>query len=130
MKPKQNYPNATTKQDEANRMVDALEQRLDRYRLTCDTLRASLHDLEKRHEETKLALEVAQRERDTAEQMLRDCRARCERMKTMEGLSIDECAARQLWAEQSRDAALAQAAGLRGRVAELEALLRTMGVSA
>jgi hypothetical protein len=34
-------------------------------------------------------------------------------MKTMEGLSIDECAARQLWAEQSRDAALAQAAGLR-----------------
>jgi hypothetical protein len=76
-------------------------------------LRASLHDLEKRHEEAKLSLEVAQRERDTAEQMLRDCRTRCERMKTMEGLSIDECAARQLWAEQSRDAALAQAARLR-----------------
>jgi chromosome segregation ATPase len=38
---------------------DELEARLDGYRVTNDTLRASLHDLQKRHEEAKLSLEVA-----------------------------------------------------------------------
>lgn len=46
-------------------------------------------------------------ERNTAEAHLRDCRARCERMRTMEGLPLDECAARQLHAEAQRDAAQA-----------------------
>lgn len=47
-------------------LYELMSERYDGLQADCGALRASLHDLEKRHEEAKLALEVARRERDEA----------------------------------------------------------------
>lgn len=84
--------------------IQEIAARLDGYRVTAVTLRAQLA--------------TAEAERNTAEEMLRGCRVRCERMRSMEGMPLDECAARQLHAEQERDAARGTAAGLREALEE------------
>jgi hypothetical protein len=83
-------------------------------------LRASIAELEAAFASEKSLHEKTIAERNTAEDHLRKCRARCERMRTMEGLPLDECAARQLHAEQERDAAKAGAERLKAELAAEE----------
>jgi uncharacterized coiled-coil DUF342 family protein len=70
-----------------------------------DTLRDSLHYLEKRHEESKLALEAALRERDEATD-------ETEQAITQKG-----------FLRADRDAAIAQAAGLREALSESQSTM-------
>ena len=85
-------------------LYELMSERYDGLKENCDTLRASLHDMEKRHEEKTAALEVARRDRDEANELLR---------QTTKQLA--ECI-------NDRDTALAQAAGLRDALTQVSTL--------
>ena len=90
-------------------LYELMSERYDGLQADCGALRASLHDLEKRHEEKTAALEVAQRERDEA----RAWKVEYRRQVAEKDEQVAEVHLLLFKAEADRDTALAQAAGLR-----------------
>jgi chromosome segregation ATPase len=82
---------------------------MDGLRNTNDTLRVALHDLEKRQEELKLALEVARRERNEAKAW----KAEYKRQVAEKDEQVAEAHSLLFKTEADRNTALAQAAALR-----------------
>ena len=78
--------------------VEELEARLDGYRATCKTLRATLHRTELRNDELKLEAQLARRERDEAKawkvEYIRQVAEKDEQVAEVHGLLFKAEAAR------------------------------------